>query len=106
MIFDNEPFLLIDPPKSLPGAGFILSTEPPFYIGKVIKMKAEEGKKFIQNSAFAEYEFCYGYWVAIIAEGSLRDKTDFSKEILKGMADFYLNYRILPHAGRYKRYVY
>lgn len=104
MIFDNEPFVFIDPPQSLPGAGFILSTQEPFYIGKVIKMNQEEGKKFIQNSAIQEYEFCMGYWVAIIAKGSLLDSESYSREALEEMADFYLNYRIIPNAGRYKRY--
>ena len=102
MIFDNEPFVFIDPPQSLPGAGFILSTIPSFYIGKVIKMKPEEGRKLVDSDK--DYAFCGNYWVAIIPQGSLIQTEYFDKGCLNQMADFYLNYRIIPNAGRYKRY--
>ena len=103
MIFDNEPFVYIDPPKSLPGAGFILSTELPFYVGKVIKMKPEEAKEFMIKTKKL-FVFCKGYSIAILEVDSLLEDGFQNHENLEGMADFYLNYRIIPNAGRYKRY--
>lgn len=103
MLFENEPFLLVHPPDSLPGAGYILSTKPPYYIGKVVKMKPEEVQMFEINQK-KEYHFCGIYSVAIIAEGSLaKQYVPFDRTIMN-MAEFYLQQRILSNAGRYKRY--
>jgi hypothetical protein len=98
MIFDKEPFIFVEATETLPGAGFILSTKPPFYIGRVIKMNREDYTE-------KNYVNCEGYSVVILAAGSLLPgHTEDIRIVLAKMANYYSQFKIQRYEGRFKRY--
>ena len=104
MIFDDEPFIFIEPPESLPGAGFILSTSPPFYIGRVIKMEAQDYQR-LNREEKANYVNCEGYSVVILPAGSLTgEHAEDIRIVLAKMANYYLKFKIEKYWQRFKRY--
>ena len=104
MIFDNEPFIFAEPTESNPGAGFILSTSPPFYIGRVIKMEAEQYNNLSIREK-SELSNCEGYSVVILRAGSLTgEKVEDERIMLNRMANYYLKFKIQRHEGRFRRY--
>lgn len=104
MIFDNEPFIFVEPTETLPGAGFILSTSPPFYIGRVIKMEAEEYKSLSREKK-GELSNCEGYSVVILRAGSLLNEiVEDERIMLNRMANYYLEIKINKYWQRFKRY--
>lgn len=104
MIFDNEPFIFVEATESNPGAGFILSTSPPFYIGRVIKMDAEQYHNLSLREKM-DLANCEGYSVVILRAGSLLNEiVEDERIMLNRMANYYLKFKIYKHEPRYRRY--
>lgn len=102
MIFDKEPFIFVEATETLPGAGFILSTSPPFYIGRVIKMDAQDYSRLNRDE---NYVNCEGYSVVILPAGSLTgEHSEDIRIVLAKMANYYLKFKINKYWQRYKRY--
>jgi hypothetical protein len=104
MIFDDEPFIFVEATETLPGAGFILSTSPPFYIGRVIKMEAQDYER-LNREEKASYVNCEGYSVCILPAGSLTgEQSEDIRIVLAKMANYYLKFKIEKYWQRFKRY--
>lgn len=104
MIFDKEPFIFVEATETLPGAGFILSTSPPFYIGRVIKMDAEQYNNLSIREK-SELSNCEGYSVIILRAGSLlNERVEDERIILNRMANYYLKFKIEKYEPRFRRY--
>ena len=104
MIFDKEPFIFIEATESNPGAGFILSTSPPFYIGRVIKMEADEYLS-LPSEKKGELSNCEGYSIVILRAGSLLNEiVEDERIMLNRMANYYLKFKIEKYEPRYRRY--
>ncbi len=104
MIFDKEPFIFVEATETLPGAGFILSTSPPFYIGRVIKMDAQEYER-LNREEKENYTNCEGYSVVILRAGSLMsEQVEDERIVLTQMANYYLKFKIEKYWQRFKRY--
>ena len=99
-----------------PGAGFILCTKFPFYIGKVFKFKtADEMEDFAAKqkaSGFFVAGKPLGYNIIIGFHGALeryqlpnnnKDADELAK-VYRQMSDFYLKTKIEPHKAAFKRY--
>jgi hypothetical protein len=104
MIFDKELFIFVEATESNPGAGFILSTSPPFYIGRVIKMDAGQYNNLSLREK-SELSNCEGYSVVILRAGSLLNEiVEDERIMLNRMANYYLKFKIYKHEPRYRRY--
>ena len=104
MIFDKEPFIFVEATESNPGAGFILSTSPPFYIGRVIKMEVNEYHS-LSTEKKGELSNCEGYSVVILRAGSLLNEiVEDERIMLNRMANYYLKFKIEKYWQRFKRY--
>ena len=110
------PFIFFDTP-ALPGAGFILSTSWPFYIGKVYKFKTDsEMEDFSAQKKASGFYVAgkpYGYRIIISYFNSLEKPPDIANnqtvdavaKVFRQMADFYLTEKINPRPAAYKRYL-
>ena len=104
MIFEKEPFIFVEATETLPGAGFILSTKPPFYIGRVIKMDSEQYNGLTREKK-GELFNCEGYSVVILRAGSLlNEQIEDERIVLTKMANYYLKFKIEKYWQRFKRY--
>lgn len=108
-------FLYIPPGLENPelGAGLILQTAKPFYLGKIYRCKndAESMRILIDNPPLA-YSNVLGYCIYIAFYGSL-DKneraTDIEwkkelQQILHLMAEFYEKEKVAPKRSFYKKF--
>lgn len=112
----QEPFLICENPESMQGPGLVISTAPPFWIGKVIQVKdieqADRFTRMSQNSI--SYGKVVGYRIYIEVFTKLfRQIVDKPTQVEyvgqlqwmpRQMAEFYLQNKILKNAGYYKRY--
>lgn len=104
MIFDKEPFIFVEATETFPGAGFILSTKPPFYIGRVLKMDAAQYEQ-LNREEKENYVNCEGYSVVILRAGSLLNElVEDERIVLAQMANYYLKFKIDKYWQRFKRY--
>ena len=91
-------FVFIDP-VNFPGAGLILYTEMPHYLGRVVKYKPSEFAA-LNKGVFAQ---CEGFSIVIQEmEGLLGHRA--TQSALSDMANFYLTVKILPNLGYYKKF--
>lgn len=102
-------FIFIEPQSSLRGAGFVLCTMQPFYIGKVYKFRTvEEMRDFISSKNDWETVKLPGYTIVICLFTCLAGIRNPVKGQLNNclvqMANYYLNNKITPHAAAYSRY--
>ncbi len=108
-------FLLVSPQIDLPGAGFVLQTIAPYYMGRVIKLSANpqailnyvtEYKPMIYSQV-ANYNILIVFATSL--NGTLRATDEHWREahqqIFDRMAEHYLHNKINPHPGQYKRYL-
>ena len=108
------PIYLFASSPELPGAGIILNTSPPFYIGKIWLFKDRDEMAYFIATRMPEVSSkINGYRILIEGAGSLLENPTLSRggqntntlaKIYKEMADFYLTYKIKPNASYYKRY--
>lgn len=107
-------FVFITPNKTNPemGAGFILYTKEPFYLGRVIKVvpttfAAIEYRNKFKPLVLAEID---GYAIFIAFAGKLSgNKVEASEDsdlqvIYNKMAKYYYEEKILSNQGYYKRF--
>lgn len=95
------------------GAGLILCTEQPFYLGKVHRFKNDsESMRFLTNNPPMVYSNVLGYGIYIAFYGSLTNNvrvtgSDFKselQEVFDQMAAWYYKEKILPKKSFYKRF--
>lgn len=111
------PFVFIAPQSDAPGAGFVLSTSPPYYYAKVLKWDPRD-EFAIVNYVNANNPIVYkqvGEYNLILAftsslEGyKIRASDENWKEPLQklfdSMAAWYLKEKINSNPGYYKRYL-
>lgn len=93
-------FLFCENKTELPGAGWILCTEPPFFIGQVIK---GDGVVCMANVV--------GYKIGINLFDALADEEGWACDIpenevlAREMAEFYHEEKIKPNLRYYRRYL-
>jgi hypothetical protein len=108
-------FLLCSNNQSLETSGIVLSTAPPFLIGKPVHFKdgneySEFVNKFTNKTNFTPYAKIEGYRVIILFAGALEHVEDINRftkqieKILSSMAGFYLQEKIMSKLFKYKRY--
>jgi hypothetical protein len=108
-------FLFCENKSALPGAGLILYTQPPYWVGQVMKfdshnawelwLKANDGQVKAMGKP-------HGYSIAIVMIGALgayrlpdsQAGADELAAVFRRMSDFYLEEKIKPNAGYYRRY--
>lgn len=100
---------------TLPGAGFIMQLEKPFYIGKVLKFKTDQelaifAEKQKQTGTFIsgkpyDYRILINYYTSLLPHTfNTNAEADQVAKVFREMADFYLTEKIQPNAPHYKRY--
>lgn len=105
-------FLFCENKSALPGAGLILSTKAPFWIGQLIKFDSKYALEDFQraNPKILSYGKPYHYNILIAGIGCLKDDLRFYDtpdevaHIYRLMADFYLENNIKNNETRFKRY--
>ena len=108
-------FLYIPPGLDNPelGAGLILQTAEPFYIGKVYRFKSDsESTIFLSTYTPLVYSNILGYGIYIAFFGSLTNKIGVNntsckeelQKIFEEMADFYKKEKVEPKYGFYKKF--
>lgn len=111
------PFVFIAPQTDAPGAGFVLSTEPPFYYSKIIKFSNKDDFGII-NYVNANNPLVFKqigeYSIILAFAGSLEGyKVRVSSEnwkeelqnIFNNMAAWFEKEKIENNPGYYKRYL-
>ena len=112
------PFVFIAPHQSdkSMGAGFILETKQPFYLGRIIKLKPSPYSIITYENEFKPliYTVVGNYSILIAFAGCLErykvrvSGADWEKElqlIYNQMADFMLNEKINNNLSYYKKYL-
>ena len=107
-------FLFCENKSALPGAGLILYTQTPFWIGQVIKCASRQDLEnaILKNQPFA-WAKPHDYNILILAFGALRSYTLTGTQhqandlatVFRRMADFYLTEKITPNKKYYERYL-
>ncbi len=104
-------FLFCENKSALPGAGLILYTKPPYWVGQVIKFKThEECMNYQRNSKAMAGGKLLEYCILVIHAGQLEPvrvaaiDADQLAEVYRRMCDFYLEEKILPNQRYYERY--
>lgn len=98
----------------LQGSGYVMSTTSPFYLGRVLTFKDNDGYlSSMANNAWPVVTVP-GYRILIQFAGSLLngrrlqltspDASEIKRE-LGNMADFYYQERIAAHAGYHKKFL-
>lgn len=97
-------FIFFDTP-ALPGAGFVLCTDQPFYIAKVWKFYSiDKMRSFIEERNFSDWNIVHvpGYNIILTYFTNLHAHNSPPKgpvkETLQHMAAFYLKEKIEPNA--------
>jgi hypothetical protein len=113
------PYVFIMSNDDLPGAGYILQTQEPYYIGRVVKIP--EGGELailehnnVNNPLVHSQIPNYGILITFagtingnqvrVQEGSKEEWRKNLQKIYDGMADYFYRSRILTNPGQYKRY--
>jgi len=112
------PFVFIAPNCSAPdmGAGFVLQTKEPYYLGRIVKLKPIQFAVLNYKNEFKPLVFSQveNYSILIVFAGTLGGNKvrvngqEWEKDlqfIFDKMADFMLNEKIKNNAGYYKRYL-
>ena len=110
-------YLFCENKSALPGAGLILYTCPPFWVGQVIKCASRaEMDNFIRKHNIATYAHPFDYTILVAGCGKLgeypvdfmllpaQEQADAIAKIYRQMADFYLTEKIHPNERYYARY--
>lgn len=105
------PFIFIDSAPEFPGAGLIMQTKPPYYMGKVLKCRSrEEYERFVNET---DYSFgrVEGYRICILFAGTPNNNapavidTDQFKPLLDEMAAWYLDNKIRKKPYGFMRFL-
>ena len=105
----TDEFLFVENPESMPGPGLIMQNKPPFLMGKVVNFKdRHEMQDYVERKGFlGSAKRCIGYYICIIPIESLMSEPVLNSkmhEAFEGMANFYLEKKIMKNEGYYKRY--
>lgn len=99
------PFFIALGCEEIPAPHLVIQTDSPYWIGKIIQFKtSDELASFKANSLYAEdFYQCRGYRIGVYIVdsfhvGMTHDITGFN------MAEYFLNNKILPNHGYYKKY--
>ena len=113
---NNLPeFLFCENKSALPGAGLILYTKPPYWVGQVIKFESHnawENWLRANDGKIKAYGKPHGYSIAVVFIGAMGEyKLDATQQavdelagIFRRMADFYLEEKINANEKYYKRF--
>lgn len=97
-------FLFVDSPE-IKGAGLILSTSIPYQIVKLTKFNKPEDFELFRMQSNKPFEPVPGYMI-VLQEYAALDKSkpiEDIKPLLQEMALYYLETKIEPNKGYYKR---
>lgn len=107
--------VFIAPQSDLEGAGLVLNTQEPFYVGRIIKLQGDFGLLYWQQEhSPLFFAVCTPYNIVISYAGMLKGPfvrvhaADYKKElqeVVDRMADWYRKEKILNNPGYYKRYL-
>ena len=108
-------FLYIPPGLDNPelGAGLILQTSEPFYLGKIYRFKSNsESMVFLTENTPLVYSNVLGYGIYISFYGSLTDKIrvdnipwkEERQDVFDRMAEFYDKEKIAPKRSFYNKF--
>lgn len=101
-------FLFVESPE-LPGAGFILTSQPPCYIAKVYKFNKPEELEMFRMKSNQLFSLVPGYMILVQYFTTFGNETstaldqDDVKVCLNQMTNFYLESKVLPNKTYYKR---
>lgn len=101
-------FLFVESPE-MPGAGFILNSESPFYMAKVLKFNKPEDLEMFSMKSNSLFSLVPGYMIALQYFTVIGSKVSISidqedlKVCLNQMASYYLESKITPNKTYYKR---
>lgn len=110
----STPHVFIEARSVLQGSGFVMSTDSPFNLGRVLTFKDNDAfLSNLGNSAWPVVSVA-GYRILIQFAGSLvngkklqltEPDMSFIDRELAGMAEFFYSEKIAPHSGYYRRFL-
>jgi hypothetical protein len=108
-------FLFCENKSALPGAGLILYTKAPYWMGQVMKFDSHEAWEHWSRSKHHTFAIgkVLGYSIAVVGIGAMGDyklptthgtEADTLANVYRRMADFYMEEKINRNLNYFKRY--
>lgn len=98
-------YIFCELPEGMKGVSAIFHTRHPFELGVVSQFRTEDDLAQFKVNAFMEYSQVPGYRIVISHRINFAgDRTNASKELLEGMADYFLTNKVQKNGSYYKRY--